>query len=62
MFKMLVFILALEPLMLTSWLALVYLSSGKISEGLPFAAVAFMCGAYFFRGIAESVDFFRKIR
>lgn len=60
MFKVLVFLVALEPLILTSWLGLVYISSGKISEGLPFAAISLMCLSYMVKGVAETVSLIRS--
>lgn len=63
MFRMLVFVVAIQPVMLVSWLALVYLSSGMISEGLPFAAIALMCSSYFVKGATEVFRFLKdKIR
>lgn len=59
MFKMLVFVVAIQPIMLVAWLAVVYLSSGMVSEGLPFAAVTLMCCSYFFKGVSEA---FRILR
>lgn len=60
MIKMLLFIMALEPLMLVSWLSIVYLSSGHFTEGLPFAAISIMCAGCFFKGFIETVDLFRS--
>jgi len=59
MFKMLVFVVAAQPIMLVSWLALIYLSSGMISEGLPFAAITLMCASYFFGGASEVFKFLK---
>lgn len=60
MFKMLVFVVAIQPIMLVSWLALVYLSSGMVSEGLPFAAMALMCSSYFVKGAFEVFGFLKN--
>lgn len=57
MFKVLVFLVALEPVILTSWLGLVYISSGEISEGLPFFAISLMCFSYLAKGVVETVSF-----
>lgn len=60
MFRMLVFLIALPYLMLLSWLGFVYLASGHITEGLPFAAITIMCGSYFLKGACETVDYIRS--
>jgi hypothetical protein len=60
MFRMLVFLIAAPHLMLISWLALVYLSSGAVADGLPFAAISLMCASYFVRGAAETVEWIRS--
>ena len=60
MFKMLVFVIAVQPIILVSRLALVYLSSGMISEELPFAAIALMCANYFFSGATEAFRFLKS--
>ena len=60
MFKVLVFLVALEPVILTSWLGLVYISSGKISEGLPFFAISLMCFSYLTKGVVETASFIRS--
>lgn len=57
MFKVLVFLIAIEPVILTSWLGLVCLSSGRISEGLPFVAISLMCFSYLAKGVMETVSF-----
>lgn len=57
MFKVLVFLLAVEPIILTSWLGLVYTSSGRISEGLPFLAISLMCFSYLAKGVYEAVSY-----
>jgi hypothetical protein len=60
MFKMLVFLIAVPHLTLISWLALVYLSSGRVAEGLPFAAISLMCASYFVKGAAETIELGRS--
>jgi hypothetical protein len=60
MFKVLVFLVALEPVILTSWLGLVYISNGKISEGLPFFAISLMCFSYLAKGVVETVSFIQS--
>lgn len=59
MFRMLVFLIAVPNLMLVSWLGLVCLSSGNLTEGLPFAAMCLMCSDYFVRGAAETIEYVR---
>jgi len=60
MFKVLVFLVALEPIILTSWLALVCISNGKISEGLPFFAISLMCLSYLAKGVVETISFIQS--
>jgi hypothetical protein len=60
MFRMLVFLIAVPHLMLISWLGLFCLSSGRLSEGLPFAAIALMCASYFVKGAAETIGWIRS--
>lgn len=60
MFRMLVFLIALPHLMLISWLALVYLSSGQVADGLPFAAISLMCASYFVKGAAETIEYVKS--
>lgn len=55
MFRMLVFLIASPHLILISWLGLVYLSSGHVAEGLPFAAISLMCVSYFINGATETI-------
>lgn len=57
MFRMLVFLLATPLLLLMSKFALIYVSSGYLAEGLPFAAVCLMCGSYFVKGAAETINY-----
>lgn len=60
MFRMLVFLIATPLLLLISKLALIYVSSGYLAEGLPFAAICVMCASYFFKGAAETVGYIRS--
>lgn len=60
MFKMLVFLVAVQPVILAAWLAMALLFSGKISEGLPFAAIALMCVSYFVKGASEVFSFLKS--
>jgi len=60
MFKVLVFLVAIEPIILTSWLTLVNISNGKISEGLPFFAISLMCFSYLAKGVVETVSFIQS--
>lgn len=60
MFKMLVFLLALEPLLLTAWIGVSYLASGYVSQSLPFIAISLMCIVYFVRGAVETVNYIRS--
>lgn len=57
MFRMLVFLVSAPLVLLMSKFALVYISSGYLAEGLPFAAVCLMCGSYFVKGAAETIDY-----
>lgn len=59
MFKMLVFLVASPLLLLVSKFALLYMSSGYLAEGLPFAAVSLMCLSYFAKGATETIDYVR---
>lgn len=61
MFRMLVFLIAIPNLMLISWLALVCLSSGQLTEGLPFAAICLMCASYFVKGATETISYIRSL-
>lgn len=56
MFKILVFLIALEPFLLTSWLGLVCLSSGKISDSIPFLAISLMSLSYLAKGAVETFE------
>jgi len=60
MFKMLVFILALDPLLIVFYLALVNISSGKVSEGLPYAAISLMSLSYFVKGACEAASYIKS--
>lgn len=60
MFKMLVFLIALPHLMLLFWLGAVCLTSGHLTEGLPFAAIGLMCVSYFVKGSCETIEYIRS--
>lgn len=60
MFRMLVFLIAFPHWLAMAWLGLVCLSSGEISQGLPFWAVCLMCASYFFKGALETVEYIRS--
>ena len=60
MFRMLVFLIAFQPIMLVSWLALVCLSSGDLKEGLPMCAISLMCFSYFIKGAVETGNYVRS--
>jgi len=57
---MLVFVVAIQPIMLVSGVALEYILSGNISEGLPFAAIALMCLTYFLKGAVEAFGYLKS--
>lgn len=59
MFKMLVFLVALEPILLVFYITLNALNSGKVHEGLPYAAICLMCVSYFAKG---AVDTFKYVK
>lgn len=59
MFRMLVFLIAAPHLFAMAWLGLIYLSSGYVSEGLPFMAVCLMCCSYFVKGATETIEYIR---
>jgi hypothetical protein len=60
MFKVLVFLVAIEPVILTSWLGLVHMSNGRISGGLPFLAISLMCFSYLSKGVVETVSYIKS--
>lgn len=60
MFRMLVFLLASPYIALISWMGAVYISAGKLEEGLPLAALTLMCVSYFAKGAAETVEWIRS--
>ena len=61
MFKMLLFLVALEPLLMVFYLSLLNISSGKIAEGLPFAAISIMTLSYFARGASETISYVKSL-
>jgi len=59
MFRMLVFLVAAPKIWLTFQLATVYISTGYVEQGLPFAAIVLMASSYFLKGAAEAVEYVR---
>lgn len=57
---MLVFLIALEPLILCFYIALLSLKTGKIHECLPYFAISLMAVSYFLKGLKETLDKIKK--
>jgi hypothetical protein len=57
---MLVFLVALEPVLLVFYIALVTLNSGKIHESLPYIAIFLMCVSYFVKGAIETFKYAKQ--
>jgi len=60
MFKMLVFLIALEPVFLTLQLGAMCLSAGKISESLPFLALSLMSINYLISGASDTISYIKS--
>jgi hypothetical protein len=60
MFRMLVFLVAAPKIWLTFQLSLVYMSSGHVEQGLPFAAITLMAVSYFLKGAVEAAEYVRS--
>lgn len=61
MFRILLFIVAAEPIGFVFLIGLSQLLSGKISESLSSIAISIMCISYLFKGISEVVSYIRKL-
>lgn len=60
MFKMLVFLIALEPVILTLRLGTICLSEGKVSEALSFLACFLMACSYLVSGAFDTIQYIRS--
>lgn len=61
MFKMLVFLIAAPTILQISWLGLVFVSSGDLAGGLPFASIALMSASYLVSGATETSRYLRGL-
>jgi hypothetical protein len=59
MFKILLFFVALEPIILVSWMGLIQLNSGRLYDSLPSIAISIMCISYFISGVKEVVKYIK---
>lgn len=56
MFKILLFIIALEPVLLVFYMGLLQLRAGMVLQSLPSLAIGIMCFSYLFVGVKETID------
>jgi hypothetical protein len=61
MFRILLFIIAAEPVGFVLSIGLSQLFSGKVSESLSSLAISVMCISYFLKGISEVISNIRKL-
>ena len=62
MFKILLFIIAFEPILFVFYVALLQLAAGKVSQSLPSLAISIMCFSYLYKGVLETIDLLSKIK